>query len=83
MDKQRRSTRLMAHTQTTNHPNYFPLSNQRHYPGTETSTMDTESHLAPFANMNVNFDPSEGAGGLSVSSYDSVDDDRGYPTYGM
>lgn len=38
--------------------------------------------------MNVDYDPTEGAGGLSVSSYDSIDDDRspvdvrGYPYRG-
>lgn len=92
---QRRSSRLLQHSlsnsNSTNihkivntapsHYNdgYSALSHPRPY------ALDTDVHPSPFANMNVDYDPTEGAGGLSVSSYDSIDDDRspvdirGYP----
>lgn len=44
--------------------------------------------LGPFPNVNMDYDQTEGMGGLSVSSYDSIDDDRasldlrGYPYHG-
>ncbi|GLI73581.1 hypothetical protein PoHVEF18_001801 [Penicillium ochrochloron] len=41
----------------------------RHY------SIDADTGLVPFANMD--YDQTEGMGGLSVSSYDSIDDDRG------
>ncbi|KAJ5919797.1 hypothetical protein N7454_009632 [Penicillium verhagenii] len=50
----------------------------RHY------SLDTDTGLVPFGNVNMDYDQTEGMGGLSVSSYDSIDDDRsldlrGYP----
>lgn len=51
-------------------------------------SFDADTGLAPFANVNMDYDQTEGMGGLSVSSYDSIDDDRssldlrGYPYQG-
>ncbi|KAJ5912910.1 hypothetical protein N7504_001793 [Penicillium tannophilum] len=48
-------------------------------------SLDTDTGLVPFGNVNMDYDQTEGMGGLSVSSYDSIDDDRssldlrGYP----
>ncbi|KAJ5172001.1 Regulatory protein cys-3 [Penicillium capsulatum] len=48
-------------------------------------SFDADTGLGPFANVNMDYDQTEGMGGLSVSSYDSIDDDRasldlrGYP----
>lgn len=38
--------------------------------------------LASLANAKFDYDQTEGMGGLSVSSYDSVDDDRGFDVRG-
>jgi hypothetical protein len=52
-------------------------------------SFDGDTGLVPFANVNIDYDQTEGMGGLSVSSYDSIDDDRasldlrGYPYHGM
>lgn len=52
-------------------------------------SLDTDTGLVPFGNVNMDYDQTEGMGGLSVSSYDSIDDDRssldlrGYPYHGM
>jgi hypothetical protein len=54
----------------------------RHY------SFDADTGLVPFVNVNMDYDQTEGMGGLSVSSYDSIDDDRGsldlrgYPYHG-
>ena len=54
---------------------------------TEQQALDAATQLASFANMNVDYDPTEGAGGLSISSFDSIDSDRsglstkGYPSF--
>lgn len=61
-----------------------PSVRSRHY------SFDGDSAgLAPFTNnVSMDFDQTEGMGGLSVSSYDSVEDDRssidlrGYPYHG-
>ncbi|KAJ5669077.1 Regulatory protein cys-3 [Penicillium macrosclerotiorum] len=51
----------------------------RHY------SFDADTGLVPFANVNMDYDQTEGMGGLSVSSYDSIEDERssldlrGYP----
>ncbi|CAI7675052.1 unnamed protein product [Penicillium pancosmium] len=51
-------------------------------------SFDGDTGLVPFANVNIDYDQTEGMGGLSVSSYDSIDDDRasldlrGYPYHG-
>ena len=57
-----------------------PLVRSRHY------SFDADaSSLAPFTTLSMDYDQTEGMGGLSVSSYDSIDDDRnpidvrGYP----
>ena len=50
--------------------NYAPVISS------DERTIDAASQLASFATMNVEYDPTEGAGGLSVSSYDSIDSDR-------
>lgn len=42
----------------------------RHY------SFDADTGLVPFANVNMDYDQTEGMGGLSVSSYDSIDDER-------
>lgn len=64
-----------------------PTSKNRHY------SFDADTGLVPFSNsvsnLNMDYDQTEGMGGLSVSSYDSIDDDRssldlrGYPYHGM
>lgn len=54
----------------------------RHY------SFDADTGLVPFANVNMDYDQTEGMGGLSVSSYDSIEDERasldlrGYPYHG-
>lgn len=64
----------------------------RHDPNLAKSrqySFDAESTaLASFQNLNMDYDQTEGMGGLSVSSYDSIEDERspidvrGYPHYG-
>ncbi|EAW06479.1 bZIP transcription factor [Aspergillus clavatus NRRL 1] len=64
----------------------------RHDPAVTKSrqySFDADSTtLASFQNLNMEYDQTEGMGGLSVSSYDSIDDDRspidvrGYPYHG-
>ncbi|KAJ5765445.1 hypothetical protein N7520_005004 [Penicillium odoratum] len=61
----------------------------RHDPSTKSRpySLDTDTGLVPFGNVNMDYDQTEGMGGLSVSSYDSIDDDRsldlrGYPYHG-
>jgi len=60
-----------------------PAAKNRHY------SFDADTGLVPFANVNMDYDQTEGMGGLSVSSYDSIEDDRasldlrGYPYHGM
>lgn len=50
-------------------------------------SFEGDAGLVPFANMNMEYDQTEGLGGLSVSSYDSIEDERGsldfraYPSY--
>jgi hypothetical protein len=52
-------------------------------------SFDADTGLVPFANVNMDYDQTEGMGGLSVSSYDSIEDERGsldlrgYPYHGM
>jgi hypothetical protein len=59
-----------------------PAAKTRHY------SFDTDAGLVPFGNVSMDYDQTEGMGGLSVSSYDSIDDDRtsldlrGYPYHG-
>ncbi|KAJ5294367.1 hypothetical protein PENANT_c006G04050 [Penicillium antarcticum] len=56
-----------------------PAAKTRHY------SFDADTGLVPFGNVSMDYDQTEGMGGLSVSSYDSIDDDRssldlrGYP----
>ncbi|KAJ5267578.1 hypothetical protein N7478_010386 [Penicillium angulare] len=51
-------------------------------------SFDADTGLVPFANVNMDYDQTEGMGGLSVSSYDSIEDERssldlrGYPYHG-
>ncbi|CEJ55770.1 Putative Positive-acting master sulfur regulatory [Penicillium brasilianum] len=51
-------------------------------------SFDTDTGLVPLANVNMDYDQTEGMGGLSVSSYDSIEDERGsldlrgYPYHG-
>lgn len=59
------------------------LAKSRHY------SFDADSTgLAAFSNLNMDYDQTEGMGGLSVSSYDSIEDERspidvrGYPYHG-
>lgn len=59
-----------------------PSVKPRHY------SFDGDTGLVPFANVNMEYDQTEGMGGLSVSSYDSIEDERssldfrGYPYQG-
>ncbi|CAL5870086.1 uncharacterized protein PFLUO_LOCUS4320 [Penicillium psychrofluorescens] len=59
-----------------------PAAKTRHY------SFDADTGLVPFANVNMDYDQTEGMGGLSVSSYDSIEDERtsldlrGYPYHG-
>ena len=52
-------------------------------------SLDTDPGLVPYGSVNVDFDQTEGMGGLSVSSYDSIEDERSsldfraYPYHGM
>lgn len=48
-----------------------PSIKPRHY------SFDADTGLVPFANVNMEYDQTEGMGGLSVSSFDSVEDERG------
>jgi hypothetical protein len=51
-------------------------------------SFDADTGLVPLANVNMDYDQTEGMGGLSVSSYDSIEDERGsldlrgYPYHG-
>ncbi|KAI2792701.1 Regulatory protein cys-3 [Penicillium oxalicum] len=51
-------------------------------------SLDTDPGLVPYGSVNVDFDQTEGMGGLSVSSYDSIEDERSsldfraYPYHG-
>lgn len=61
-----------------------PTVRSRHY------SFDADSSCLgpPVTSLNMDYDQTEGMGGLSVSSYDSIDDDRssidlrGYPYHG-
>lgn len=61
-----------------------PTAKTRHY----SFDADTTG-LVPFTNVNMDYDQTEGMGGLSVSSYDSIEDERSsldlrnYPYHGM
>lgn len=68
---------------------YFLVSRQDPSVRSRQYSFDADSAgLAPFTNLNMDYDQTEGMGGLSVSSYDSVEDDRssfdvrGYPYHG-
>lgn len=59
------------------------VAKSRHY------SLDTDAAgLSHIPNLNMTYDPTEGMGGLSVSSYESLEDDhspidvRGYPYHG-
>ncbi|GMF78529.1 unnamed protein product [Aspergillus oryzae] len=59
------------------------LAKSRHY------SFDADAAgLAPFQNLSMDYDQTEGMGGISVSSYDSIEDERnpidvrGYPYHG-
>ncbi|KAJ6021776.1 hypothetical protein N7540_007280 [Penicillium herquei] len=62
----------------------------RHDPAAKARqySFDADTGLVPFANVNMDYDQTEGMGGLSVSSYDSIEDERssldlrGYPYHG-
>lgn len=68
----------------------FNFLMSRHDPAAKTRqySFDADAGLVPFGNVSMDYDQTEGMGGLSVSSYESIDDDRssldlrGYP-YGM
>ncbi|KAG0158973.1 hypothetical protein PDIDSM_6493 [Penicillium digitatum] len=68
----------------------FNFLMSRHDPAAKTRqySFDAESGLAPFGNASMDYDQTEGMGGLSVSSYESIEDDRssldlrGYPYHG-
>ena len=59
-----------------------PAAKTRHY------SFDAGTGLVPFTNVSMDYDQTEGMGGLSVSSYDSIEDERtsldlrGYPYHG-
>ena len=65
----------------------FNFLMSRHDPAAKTRqySFDADTGLVPFGNVSMDYDQTEGMGGLSVSSYDSIDDDRssldlrGYP----
>lgn len=73
-----------------------PTTQQQHYPSVPAPERrhysfdtDTESQRYPLGAVPaVDYDQTEGLGGISVSSYDSIDDDRidpamrGYPYHG-
>ncbi|KAJ5131059.1 uncharacterized protein N7515_007098 [Penicillium bovifimosum] len=68
----------------------FNFLMSRHDPANKTRqySFDTDAGLVPFGNVSMDYDQTEGMGGLSVSSYESIDDDRssldlrGYPYQG-
>lgn len=68
----------------------FNFLMSRHDPAAKTRqySFDADNGLVPFGNVSMDYDQTEGMGGLSVSSYDSIDDDRssldlrGYPYHG-
>lgn len=68
----------------------FNFLMSRHDPAAKARqySFDADTGLAPFGNVSMDYDQTEGMGGLSVSSYDSIDDDRtsldlrGYPYHG-
>lgn len=69
----------------TQHYAAGPAPERRHY----SFDTDTETQRYPLGAVPaVDYDQTEGLGGLSVSSYDSIDDDRidpamrGYPYHG-
>ncbi|KAF7716834.1 Regulatory protein cys-3 [Penicillium ucsense] len=39
-------------------------------------SLNTDPGLVPYSSLNIEFDQTEGMGGLSVSSYDSIEDER-------
>lgn len=89
----RRSTRLHQQSPAPNKISSV-ASEQKDGPTSSTlsaaeqQALDAATQLASFANMNPDYDATEGAGGLSISSYDSIDSDRsglsakGYPYHG-
>jgi len=68
----------------------FNFLMSRHDPAAKTRqySFDADTGLVPFSNVSMDYDQTEGMGGLSVSSYDSIEDDRssldlrGYPYHG-
>lgn len=68
----------------------FNFLMSRHDPAAKTReySFDADTGLVPFGNVSMDYDQTEGMGGLSVSSYDSIEDDRssldlrGYPYHG-
>ncbi|KAJ5468287.1 hypothetical protein N7475_006039 [Penicillium sp. IBT 31633x] len=68
----------------------FNFLMSRHDPANKTRqySFDADTGLVPFGNVSMDYDQTEGMGGLSVSSYESIDDDRssldlrGYPYHG-
>lgn len=68
----------------------FNFLMSRHDPTAKTReyAFDADTGLVPFGNVSMDYDQTEGMGGLSVSSYDSIEDDRssldlrGYPYHG-
>ncbi|KAJ5327449.1 hypothetical protein N7541_009735 [Penicillium brevicompactum] len=68
----------------------FNFLMSRHDPAAKTRqySFDADNGLVPFGNVSMDYDQTEGMGGLSVSSYDSIEDDRssldlrGYPYHG-
>lgn len=68
----------------------FNFLMSRHDPAAKTRqySFDADNGLVPFGNVSMDYDQTEGMGGLSVSSYESIDDDRSsldlrnYPYHG-
>ncbi|KAJ5944641.1 hypothetical protein N7516_004809 [Penicillium verrucosum] len=68
----------------------FNFLMSRHDPAAKTRqySFDADTGLVPFGNVSMDYDQTEGMGGLSVSSYESIEDDRssldlrGYPYHG-
>ena len=68
----------------------FTFLMSRHDPAAKTRqySFDADTGLVPFGNVSMDYDQTEGMGGLSVSSYESIEDDRssldlrGYPYHG-
>jgi hypothetical protein len=56
----------------------FNFLMSRHDPANKTRqySFDADTGLVPFGNVSMDYDQTEGMGGLSVSSYESIDDDR-------